>query len=265
LAEEASVDALIADIAAVGAERGEAVALVIIDTLARCASIDENSSHGMGQVVAACDRIRRETNASVLITHHTGKDPSNGARGSSALRAAVDSEIEVYAKDGARGLWVTKQRNGRAQFGWQFTLQATEILRDDETGRVEHACTIDHHERSDVRANFGAGRRKRKGLGKNQQKLRGALEQAYMAGDDCWDSEGLRRLAGTTFPNAARSTIPSAIEGQTTHDVLTLSDGKHYLAKTAGAFAQHRHEGSNSRPTGRGSVMPERTYVQPSL
>ena len=73
LADERSVGALIADIKAAGAERGEPVALVIIDTLARCASIEENSSSAMGQVVAACDRIRRETGAAVLIIHHTAR------------------------------------------------------------------------------------------------------------------------------------------------------------------------------------------------
>src|SRR5690606_28789435 len=63
-------------------------ALIVIDTLARAiVGADENSAKDMGEVVARLDQLRRATRACVLLVHHTGKDTSAGARGSSALRA----------------------------------------------------------------------------------------------------------------------------------------------------------------------------------
>ncbi len=69
--------------------------LIIIDTLARCfVGGDENSAKDMGEFVAACDRLQRGTGATVLIVHH-GTKADGGARGSSALLAAVDTHINV--------------------------------------------------------------------------------------------------------------------------------------------------------------------------
>jgi hypothetical protein len=73
---------------------------VALDTLARCAvELDENSAKDMGLFIEACDTIRRATGAAVMPVHHSGKDARNGARGSSALRAAVDMAHEVQ-RDG---------------------------------------------------------------------------------------------------------------------------------------------------------------------
>jgi AAA domain len=73
--------------------------LVILDTLARNFGVgDENSSTDMGAFVRACDRLRTETGACVLVVHHTGKDVEKGARGSSALTGAADCIIAVKRK-----------------------------------------------------------------------------------------------------------------------------------------------------------------------
>lgn len=87
-------------------------ALVIVDTLARCTvGVEENSAKDIGVVIANLDVIRRATGACVLTVHHTGKDASNGARGSSALRAAMDTEIELVGDDNV-AVKVTKQKDG---------------------------------------------------------------------------------------------------------------------------------------------------------
>jgi hypothetical protein len=86
--------------------------LVVIDTLARCSlGADENSTRDMGQLIEHADRIKRSTGACVLLVHHTGKDTSGGARGSSALKAAVDTEIEIKAADQLITVKVTKQKD----------------------------------------------------------------------------------------------------------------------------------------------------------
>ena len=87
--------------------------LVVVDTLARCmVGGDENSARDMGVAVDNLDRIRRATGACILAIHHTGKDESAGARGSSALRGAVDTEVEARGDHENLALTVRKQRNG---------------------------------------------------------------------------------------------------------------------------------------------------------
>ncbi len=70
--------------------------LVVIDTLHRHArGAEENSARDMGQFVQALDAIAEATTAHVAVIHHTGKDTGKGARGSSALLGAVDTELTV--------------------------------------------------------------------------------------------------------------------------------------------------------------------------
>lgn len=84
--------------------------LVIVDTLARCTlGAEENSARDMGAVVENLDTVRRATGACVLSVHHTGKDTTSGARGSSALRAAMDTELEL--RPDPLELKVTKQKD----------------------------------------------------------------------------------------------------------------------------------------------------------
>jgi hypothetical protein len=72
--------------------------LIVIDTVARAlGGLDENSAKDAGLLLAASERLRDTFNCSVLLIHHTGKDESRGARGSSALLAGVDAAFEVKA------------------------------------------------------------------------------------------------------------------------------------------------------------------------
>jgi hypothetical protein len=87
--------------------------LVVIDTLARCTvGAEENSAKDMGIVIAAADKLRAG-GRSVLLVHHTGKDAERGGRGSSALKGAVDAELETVRETGKHRvtLKVRKQKN----------------------------------------------------------------------------------------------------------------------------------------------------------
>lgn len=71
--------------------------LVVIDTLAAATSgMKENEVADMGKVTANLDRIRQAAGdrCAVVIVHHTGKDSSKGARGSSALEGFVRATIQ---------------------------------------------------------------------------------------------------------------------------------------------------------------------------
>lgn len=70
--------------------------LVVIDTYARStAGADENSAKDTGIIVHHLDQIRTAAGSAVMLVHHSGKDTTAGARGSSALRAAVDTELQL--------------------------------------------------------------------------------------------------------------------------------------------------------------------------
>ena len=86
--------------------------LVILDTWARCTvGGEENSTKDMGLAIEQADVIRRRSGACVLAVHHSGKDSTAGARGSSALEAAFDSVFEVSATDDVVTLKTTKQKH----------------------------------------------------------------------------------------------------------------------------------------------------------
>lgn len=85
------------------------IGFVIFDTLARCTlGVEENSASEMGVVIANMDTIRHETGAGVLAVHHSGKDPTAGGRGSSAIKGAADAELSVIAGQ----LRVEKMKDG---------------------------------------------------------------------------------------------------------------------------------------------------------
>ena len=62
----------------------------------------------MAMFVRNCDLILEATGAHVMVIHHTSKDEECGARSSSALRAAVDHEIQVTSE---WGILSRKQRD----------------------------------------------------------------------------------------------------------------------------------------------------------
>ncbi|HUQ36937.1 MAG TPA: AAA family ATPase [Aestuariivirga sp.] len=70
--------------------------LIIIDTLALAiAGGDENTAKDMGALIANAKEIARVTGAHVMVIHHSGKDVSKEERGSSSLRAAADTMIQL--------------------------------------------------------------------------------------------------------------------------------------------------------------------------
>lgn len=97
--------------------------LVVLDTLSRCiVGGDENAARDVGMAVEAAERVRRASGGCVLLVHHSGKDQAAGARGSSALRGAVATEIECSHADGITTLRQLKQRDHEAAEPMRLTL-----------------------------------------------------------------------------------------------------------------------------------------------
>ena len=78
--------------------------LIVIDTMARAlpGDCDENSAKDTMAFVDMCDRLQTQYNCAVIIIHHTGhaEDTKKRARGSSALKGAMDLEILLDAGKG---------------------------------------------------------------------------------------------------------------------------------------------------------------------
>jgi hypothetical protein len=81
-------------------ESGWAGGVLCIDTLAQAgAGIDENSSEGMGEMIAIFQELQKRLGGVVLVIHHTGKIESAGLRGWSGLRGALDFAIKTSVPD----------------------------------------------------------------------------------------------------------------------------------------------------------------------
>lgn len=117
-----------------GAVRG-----LIIDTLPRAlAPGDENSSQDVGEAIRRLDALRHENPGLVIVlVHHSGHADKERARGSSALRAAVDAEFKI-TRDGRSGAIVmacTKLKDGELPEPMSFEL-VDEHLGQDPDGRA---------------------------------------------------------------------------------------------------------------------------------
>jgi AAA domain len=140
-----SIAYLIDTIRAAETECGEKAALIIIDTFARAIpGGNENDAKDVGLAVAGADRIRTEIGCCVGFVHHCGKDPSKGARGSSALRAATDTEILIEGQGGPRTATVTKQRDLVGGGAMPFDLLPVTIGIDPDSNEDITSCTVKH-------------------------------------------------------------------------------------------------------------------------
>lgn len=97
--------------------------LIIIDTVARhMAGKDENNATDMGELVAAADKLKHEYKCTVMLVHHTGHANQDRARGSTAFKGALDTEILVKAL-GDNDIVVSceKQKDGPEFHTMQFS------------------------------------------------------------------------------------------------------------------------------------------------
>ncbi len=121
-----------------------AFGLIVIDTLARAmGDRDENAAADIADMLRNADLIRAATGAHVMLVHHSGKDATRGARGHSALRAAIDTEIAL-SRDEDSGIitaTVAKQRDGATGAAFRFKLRRVTLGVDDDGDEVT-TCTV---------------------------------------------------------------------------------------------------------------------------
>jgi hypothetical protein len=118
------------------------ISLIVIDTLARTfGGGDENSTRDMNTFVAAIDQLREATGACILVVHHSGKDDSKGARGSTVLFGACDTEMEVK-KVGIENVILRTTKQKDAEEARPLTLRAVGQEVVDLDGTVASSCVL---------------------------------------------------------------------------------------------------------------------------
>jgi hypothetical protein len=108
--QQSEVDELIAALAEY--ERAEgSLDLLVIDTMARAmAGADENAVKDAGLFIRACDQIIARFGCALIVIHHTGKDKSKGARGSSANSANMGGRLYIDGDKDKQTLKITDQK-----------------------------------------------------------------------------------------------------------------------------------------------------------
>ncbi|QDH50412.1 replicative DNA helicase/ DNA primase [Caulobacter phage KcrB] len=119
--------------------------LCIMDTFAQMtAGADENSAGEMGRALSHAKALRVATGATVMIVHHTGKDSTKGARGSTAIRGAADAEIEVVRFQGnERLIRTTKQKDSDDGAEWGFKLEVVEVGADEDGDPITSCVAVE--------------------------------------------------------------------------------------------------------------------------
>ena len=86
---------------------------VCVDTLSQCLFGDENRQEDMSEFTGAMTRLANALSTQVCVVHHSGKDKTKGARGSSVINGNFDTLLALDEGDceGQLVLRTGKQKN----------------------------------------------------------------------------------------------------------------------------------------------------------
>jgi hypothetical protein len=116
--------------------------VIVIDTLNQASpTADENSSQDMGVIITHLKLLQEMTEGLVLIIHHTGKNTSQGLRGHSSLKAALDANIAVTGGD-KRSWLLEKSKDGEDGKSFGFRLEVQQLGIDND-GDAITSCTVE--------------------------------------------------------------------------------------------------------------------------
>jgi hypothetical protein len=168
--------------------------VVAVDTLHRnFGPGDENSSADMGVFIANLDRYLREPyGACVLVIHHTGHGDTSRGRGSSSLKAAVDTEIYATRSDRILTLSCSKSKDAEEFEPMSFQICPVDLDWNDDEGNVETSAVL---KPTDYAPPLPA-----KGLGKAQSAALAILDELQSA-------HRQRLISDGRDPNGARVAV----------------------------------------------------------
>lgn len=138
--EQAELEAAADELKLYEQETGHKVGLIVIDTLARHLAGDENSSSEISRFVNKVDALRDHfPGSAAIIVHHSGHGNGDRARGSSALRAAMDFEMNCSKNS----LTFTKMKDGAKPDPIAFVLDVVEIGNSAD-GEPITSCVVSY-------------------------------------------------------------------------------------------------------------------------
>jgi hypothetical protein len=140
-------------------------ALIVVDTLHRFLSGDENSAQDAKAMLDSCAALMATFSCSVLLVHHTGvSDEAQGrARGSSSWRGALDIEVSVTCKDKTITIAQKKSKDAELLAPIHACLQSVQIPGWlDEDGAPVTSAVLAASEAPPVREKESPGAKNRK-------------------------------------------------------------------------------------------------------
>jgi phage/plasmid primase-like uncharacterized protein len=126
----------------------ELPSVIVVDTLHRFLSGDENSAQDAKTMLDACNALMQEFDCSVILVHHTGvsEEAQHRARGSSAWRGALDIEISIVPGKEGVPMQIVQRKSKDAEMAETVfvELHTVEIpgWRDEDDQQVTSAVII---------------------------------------------------------------------------------------------------------------------------
>jgi putative DNA primase/helicase len=174
--------------------------LIVVDTLHRFLSGDENSAQDAKSMLDACASLMGDFGCSVLLVHHTGvsEEAQARARGSSAWRGALDIEISVSPAKDDKPITITQRKSKDAEMLPPVHAKLTGVVIPgwvDEDGLPVSSAVLEREEEPAAQANHKEGK---------LSKHRKAMENA-------WWMSGKEVLEGA--PYVSRAAMKAHLEG----------------------------------------------------
>ena len=158
--------------------------VIVVDTLHRFLSGDENSAQDAKTMLDACNALMQEFNCSVILVHHTGvaEEAQHRARGSSAWRGALDIEISIVPGKEGVPMQIVQRKSKDAELAETIHVELQQVAipgwRDEDDQQVTSAVIVqaeaptapkkesklDAHRKAFENAWWGTGAEIREGL-----------------------------------------------------------------------------------------------------
>jgi hypothetical protein len=122
--------------------------VIVVDTLHRFLSGDENSAQDAKTMLDACNALMQEFNCSVILVHHTGvsDEAQHRARGSSAWRGALDIEISIVPGKNDQPMQIIQRKSKDAELAKTIHVELQQVAipgwRDEDDQQVTSAVII---------------------------------------------------------------------------------------------------------------------------
>lgn len=123
------------------AQIGQPIRMMVVDTMARSFSGDENSAQEIGAFIGSVERVAAAIgDCFVMVIGHTGKDKERGMRGSSAMDGASYASFMVTKTAPGQALVKnTKQKDIEMAEPMRFAMERVSTGIADRKGRIRHS------------------------------------------------------------------------------------------------------------------------------